>query len=239
MNKLKAMNKWKLISIIILPILLGFLYFYETPIELDNVNYVYDELGLLEDTTINSITNINRNLNKKNNGAKIEVYTVDLAGESSSSKVSKILNKAFVDGLNKDKGLVLMIATNKPSDDYYIEARVGLELEKTLPSKRLSLILDNKLSPHIKNNNINEGVIETVEELSSIITKEYGNHYSEELQYKNKKSGGLINFILKLVIFGILFSIAFYVLHKLTGNQSIQETIIELKKMINDFLNQE
>lgn len=201
--------------------------------KITNEIYVYDELELLSEYTIKSIDEINIKLNNKTKGAEIKVFTNNLNGQSGTSEASKIFKKAISDGLDDDNGIILFIGKDEISKKIYVEIRVGSELEKTLPTKRLSEIVKQKITPFIKDNDFDNAIVSGVNELSNIVEKEHGSHYDKDL-IANNSTKSIIKFLIIIGATAGLLSVIFLGLHFITGNNFYKDTLIEIWSTIID-----
>lgn len=196
-------------------------------------NYIYNELGILSPGTIEIIDDVNTSLAKKIKGAEIRIFTVNLNGQSGTSEASRFFKKAISDGLNDDNGMILFIGKDEVSKKIYVEIRVGSELEKTLPTKRTSELIKEKITPFIKDNDFDNAVVSGIKELSSIVKKEYGSYYEKDL-IKNNSIKVIIKFIIIIGVTTGLLSIIFLGLHFTTANKFYKDTLIEIWSTIID-----
>lgn len=229
------MNKKKICFIVIIGIIiilsLFIIYFYST--ELLQNNYVFDELQLFSPSTTQHLSKINNKLKKT---IEIQVYTVNLEGESSTSITSSLFKQALADGLNKDNGMIIVISKNTEQKKYYIDAKVGQELGKILPQKRINELISKNITPHLKNMDFDTAITSGATIFHKVISKEYGGYYIEGQSNTFKIKDNFVKVILTIFVSLILIIGVLLNIHYLSGHDTYEETFVEIKKEIDNLL---
>lgn len=131
--------------------------------------YVYDSVGILNNSTENYIIETNRELYEKT-GAQIVWATInDLEGMDINSYATALFDEWDIGGRELDNGLLVLIVP----DDGEIWIEVGYGLEGILPDGRVKRIIENNIIPSFSQGDYDAGVLSGYEEILNYVESEY------------------------------------------------------------------
>ena len=131
--------------------------------------YVYDGVGILNNSTENYIIETNRELYEKT-GAQIVWATInDLEGMDINSYATALFDEWDIGGREYDNGLLVLIVPD--GGEIWIE--VGYGLEGILPDGRVKRIIENNIIPSFSQGDYDAGVLSGYEEILNYVESEY------------------------------------------------------------------
>ena len=132
--------------------------------------YVYDEAGVVSESTERYILSVNVSLEKLC-GGQIMVAAVNTTGSTDIEDYAyELFNKWKIGDKDENNGVLLLLSVEE--DDYWVLQ--GRGLEETLSSGRLKLILDEYLEPDFAAKDYDSGVKKTFDALVAELEDIYG-----------------------------------------------------------------
>ena len=132
--------------------------------------YVQDYAGLLSQETKSRILTIGAELDRKTT-AQITVVTVkSLEGQSIEDYANALFRQWGIGSKDKNNGILLLISQNPRK----LRIEVGYGLEGAIPDGYAGRIRDKDLTPNLKKNDYDTGVLTAYQELASKTAAEYG-----------------------------------------------------------------
>lgn len=135
----------------------------------NNEFYVYDSVGILDNSTENYIIETNRELYDKT-GAQIVWATInDLEGMDINTYATALFDEWDIGGQEYDNGLLVLIVP----DEGAVWIEVGYGLEGILPDGRVKNIIENNIIPYFSEGDYNAGVLSGYGEILNYVESEY------------------------------------------------------------------
>lgn len=147
---------------------------YPTP---TNLKYINDYVGLMNNTELQNIISIGKELEDKTSAEAVVVIIDSTNGQTIEEYALSLFRTWGIGKKDKDNGLLMLISLNDRS--WRIE--VGRGLEGAIPDVLSSRIMDNIAVPNFKEGNYGTGIIQSYSTLCDFIAKEYGITLSKSL----------------------------------------------------------
>lgn len=130
--------------------------------------YVYDEVGLLDSNTKNTIISSAKKLDQATKAQIVVAVVKDLQGLPIEDYSQELFQKWKI-GNRQDQGVLLLIAF----DDHKIRIETGYGLEGALPDMVCKRII-NEMTPYFQNQDYNGGILKAYTYIFSKVSDEVG-----------------------------------------------------------------
>lgn len=131
--------------------------------------YVYDEVGLLEDDTIDYIVSINKQLEEQTGSQVVVAVIEDLEDKEIEDYSLNLFRKWGIGDKQKNNGVLLLVSPN----DKKVRIEVGYGLEGVIPDSKAGDILDSHILPYFKKEEYNSGVKDGFSAIVGYVCEEY------------------------------------------------------------------
>lgn len=140
----------------------------ELPTVLRDV-FVYDEGGILDDSTEQRVNALLVDLESKT-GVEFAVVTIEsLQGETIETYANALFNELGIGKKGEDNGILLLISQS----DSRVRLEVGRGLEGCLPDGKCGRILDDYFVPYREKNQYDEAADLTTQAVVAVVADEY------------------------------------------------------------------
>ena len=131
--------------------------------------YVQDNAGLLSTDTKNHILAIGHELNEKTTAQIVVVTVKNLDDKPIADYANELFRSWGIGDKEKNNGVLLLISQNPRK----LRIEVGYGLEGAIPDGYTGRIRDEDLTPHLKKNDYDTGVVLAYEKLAAKAAAEY------------------------------------------------------------------
>ena len=131
--------------------------------------YVYDEVGVLSSSTIETILSVSNDLQRKTKAQLVVVIVDSLNGESIENTGLAILRGWGIGDAQLDNGVLILVSIT----DNMSRIEVGYGLEGALNDAKTGRIQDNYMVPYFSQDDFDTGIQKGYMALANEIAKEY------------------------------------------------------------------
>ena len=163
--------------------------------------YVSNQDNLLSETAVNKINSMLRALENETSAQILVIAINDIGTYSAQGLAMELFNKWKIGQEGKDNGAIIILAMN--NRETFISTGYGLE--GALTDAISTRIVNNYMNPYFKENDIDNGMIKGVEQVSNIIIKEFRTNGFEGLAKKD--SVNFTTFFLLYIALTLIFII--------------------------------
>lgn len=173
--------------------------------------YIYDEVGIIDQSAVNYIINTNESLNLKT-GAQVVVAIINSLDDMDIREYANLLFEKWKIGSKEyDNGVLMLVSPN----DREIWIEIGYGLEGALPDGKVGRIMDNSIIPSFRDENYSEGILNGFNAIIDEIENEYNinlerEKLDEELYYHNTGEDYSVNILNKLGVIGVVILIIIF-----------------------------
>lgn len=168
--------------------------------------YVYDEVGVLSSSTIETILAVSNDLHTKTKAQLVVVIIKSLHGKSIESTSLSILRTWGIGDDDLDNGVLILISI----DDRMSRIEVGYGLEGALNDAKTGRIQDLTMIPYFSQNDYDTGILKGYTAIVNEIAKEYNVSIDFNEPTPDPFSPGFFSELPSWVIMGLLFLLALF-----------------------------